>query len=218
MELDEMSVTLGGRTIGDAWDRVSRYCGLPWSGGPPETWAFQYYDTIPPSSPNVVTPSDVTAAAALHPGLTKCDLAFFVEQSEALTAWLSAIPSGSTADDLRWHAKPGDDTLVRHVGSLTAFASHHDVNFALLTKVMHRKRPHVVPIVDRHIVDWYRPITGTRSAVEAYPTLVTLLAGDLRVPAGESLSAMQREVARRTGRSVSLLRLADIVLWMGGVR
>lgn len=44
--MEDLPFVAAGREVPRALDRVRRYCGLPWSGGPPETWAWQFYDAL----------------------------------------------------------------------------------------------------------------------------------------------------------------------------
>lgn len=201
---DEIEMMLAGRATRNVWDRVCRYCGLDWSGGRAEVWAFAYYDALPSGQTNSVDPVDVVAASALHPGLVRSDLEFFVEHADDLTAWLSQIPAGVALDEL-------DDATASTVGTLVDLADQ--VTVSLLTKVLHRKRPKAIPLVDRHVLDRYRPVTGERTAVRSYPAIVDAMRSDLRGGAAVQFSAMQAEIARRTGVELSALRLLDIALW-----
>lgn len=72
-------LTLAGHRVEQAGDVIRRFCGLPWSGGPPETWASPYYDATMPAD-GLLRLTDVTAAAALHPGLSRADLRLFHER------------------------------------------------------------------------------------------------------------------------------------------
>lgn len=45
--MNDLPIVAAGREIPDGLDRIRRYCGLSWSGGEPETWAWRYYDVIP---------------------------------------------------------------------------------------------------------------------------------------------------------------------------
>ena len=45
--MQELEIVAAGREIPDALDNIRHYCGLAWSGGPPETWAWDYYDAVP---------------------------------------------------------------------------------------------------------------------------------------------------------------------------
>lgn len=205
-ELHEFALVLGGRTVEGVWDRVRRYCGLAWSGGPAETWAYRFYDVIDTDT-QAVGPVDVVAAAALHSGLSRSDLAYFHDHSSDLAAWLKVIPTDVVLRD-------ADDSLIYHLGGISAWEAAPSVS--LLTKVLHRKRPGLVPLVDAHVLDWYRPVTGERSARRAWPGLLRALRTDLQGQNALRLAIMNIELEKHLGRPVSHLRLVDIALWMGG--
>ncbi|MCY7298228.1 MAG: DUF6308 family protein, partial [Ilumatobacteraceae bacterium] len=172
------------------------------SGGLPEVWAFRYYDLIR-TDPDRMDPVDVLAAAAIHPGLSRDDLAWFDTNRPVLDDWLAGV-----GVDLQLaHA----DDAARE--SLVALAGFGGVTLTLLSKVLHRKRPHLVPLVDRHVVDRYRPITGERRPLEAWPGLIEALGIDLERNA-EPLAAIRSVLRDELGADVSALRVCDIAIWM----
>lgn len=203
---DDFPLTLAGRRIDDAGDRIRRYCGVPWSGGPPETWAFPYYDAVESGDPEIVTAVDVLAAGVLHPGLQRSELAFFREQAQTLTEWLRSVPLEASLRD-------ADDDLLNILDDLACWAV--PVSLGLLTKVLHRKRPEVVPLLDRHVIDWYRPVTGERAASAAWSPLLRSLRADLSDNAA-TLDAMRTALTPHLPRVPTAVRLADITVWMGG--
>lgn len=200
-------IVLAGRSIGPVGDTLRRYCGLSWSGGDPETWAYRYYDTLIDPEPDRLLPVDVLAATALHPGLSRADLGWFDLHAERLTAWLAATTDVDLAD--------ADDATVDHLVGLVELAG--GTRLGLLTKVLHRKRPRLVPIAERRLTDLYRPVTGERSATAAWPGIVTALAADLRLPS--NLTTIESALSSLPlDRPLSALRAADICVWMGGER
>jgi hypothetical protein len=207
----DLALAVGGRVVPDAIDVVRRYAGLDWSGGGPEVWAFQYFDRIPAVLDNVVSPVDVLCAASMHPGLSRDDLAFFVDQKDELSAWLDVVDPNLTLWD-------SDDRVLRNVESLASFEPA--VTLSLLTKVLHRKRPRLIPLLDRHVVDFYRPITGERRPVLAWPGLLRAIRADLGSPelrllvqtAAEMSGAMTR--VGDADATIGLLRFIDIAIWM----
>lgn len=203
---NEMRLRLAQREVPDALDRVRRYCGLTWSGGPPEVWAWQYYDALP-TSPDRIEPTDVLAAAALHPGLTRSDLAFFAEHRAELEAWLAPVPH-----DARLYC--ADDGLLDHLDELLGWAD--EVTLGLLTKVLHRKRPGLIPLVDRVVLDWYRPVTGERTAKAAWPKLLRSFWDDTGILGSAMLTV--KVAGELGGDAPTALRFADIALWMGAQR
>lgn len=189
-------LVLAARPIPQAPDHLRRYVGLPWSGGIPEVWAYEYFDAIPDVSPAHVLPVDVVAAAALHPGLRRPDLAWFSYQRSTVEAFLEDL------DDV--------DLTVANVSCLDVLpdvaASGTGVDLSLLTKVLHRKRPRLIPMLDRRVTDWYRFVLAARGAA-AWPELTRALARDLATNE-DALIELQRLVP------LSRLRIADIAIWM----
>lgn len=202
-------LSLAGRPvdIDEARSRVFRYCGLPWDGNAPETWGFRYFDAIETPSTAVVA-EDVVCAGALHPGLSREDLAYFWDHREDLNQWLDGFPVDlalATADDA---------TIAR----LAELPSRFDGPLlSLVTKVLHRKRPWMIPIVDREVIDWYRPLTGHRRAVDAWGPLLSRLADDLRTNR-DRLAELRFVLRMHHGLTVTDLRTVDIVIWMGSQR
>ncbi|MHB8328031.1 MAG: hypothetical protein ACYDD6_00115, partial [Acidimicrobiales bacterium] len=109
--MEDLPIVAAGRTVPDALDRIRRYCGLAWSEGPPETWAWHYYDAVPAEHDYNVTPVDVLCAAALHPGLSRSDLSFFRDRHTDLSAWLADMPDGC-------HLRETSDQVVDHLARL----------------------------------------------------------------------------------------------------
>ncbi|MGY6499923.1 MAG: DUF6308 family protein [Acidimicrobiales bacterium] len=197
-------LVLAGRPVEHATDLVRRYCGLGWSGGPPETWAYRYYDLVESDSDSV-TQVDVLAASALHPGLARSDLAWFWDRSAELDAWLAGLPGDVSLADAE------APTLSR----LDELADWSDgPALTLVSKVLHRKRPHLIPLVDRHILDWYRPVTSERSAPKAWASLLRTMQHDL-IDNRPTLDAIVHELGDELARPISHLRIVDIAVWMG---
>lgn len=199
---------LGGRELPDALDDVRRYCGLPWSGGQGEVSAFAYYDALAERrEDDIVRPVDVLSAAALHPGLRWRDLQYFSWEAPKLEAWLSTIPAGVDLAD-------ADKHLVEEVARIPERFDGHP-GLSILLKVLHAKRPRLVPILDRTLTDWYRSISSRRGE-SAWEDCVMLLHGDLASPSNRAvLRAIRSEVGVELGAVVpSELRIADIAIWM----
>jgi hypothetical protein len=212
--MDDLPIVAAGREVPAALDRIRRYCGLPWSGGDNETWAWRYFDAVP-TPEDALDATDVLCAAALHPGLSRADLNFFHDRRRDVEAWLMEIPASVRL----WEV---DDDTVERIAVLPATFS--DVAPALLSKVLHRKRPHLIPPLDRHVIDWYRPVTGRRAAVEAWAPIVSTMRDEelddqrrLTLAILESTLAAELWPERSPDErpSVSWLRMTDIAIWMG---
>lgn len=206
----ELDLWCADRWLSDPADRVWRYCGLDWSGGPPETWAFRYFDLVPSTDPDWVEPVDVIACAALHPGLAREDLAYFDRESDPFNEWLSHLPADVDLAD-------ADPDLVASVAGLGFLSG--PVGLSLLSKVAHRKRPRLVPMLDRATVDRYRPATGQRGE-QAWPALVAAMQQDLADDRNRApLLAISEEVQTQVCASAPTpLRVLDIAIWMEVLR
>lgn len=73
-----------------------------------------------------------------------------------------------------------------------------------VSKVLHRRRPQIVPLIDRRVYEFY----GTRRTSEVRRTLWE----DLRENA-EWLTELAATTQTPDGRQLSVLRLADILIW-----
>jgi len=205
---DPFILSLAGRTVDDPLDRLRRYCGLPYSGGAPETWAYRYFDLVD-SDPSCVTSVDVLAAGALHSGLSRDDLDRFWDHRSDLDEWLSGLPLDIALAD----APAG---VVEHLTTLGLLANGaFGSSISLTSKVLHRKRPLLIPLLDREIIDWYRPVTGERRAVFAWEPLIRSLQHDLAVNA-DVLAKIATQLDVELGRRLSDVRIVDIAIWMGG--
>ena len=204
-DFHQFDLAVAGQALTGTWDRLRRYCGLPWTGGPPETWAYPYYDAIE-TDPSVVGPADVVASAALHPGLSRSDLAYFHERSDQVNDWLALVPEDVPL-------REAHESVLKHLDKLAKWQAAPSLS--LLTKVLHRKRPQLIPLVDRHILDWYRPVTGERSAAAAWSPLLRAMRSDLGGLNALLLAMMNVQLEDELGRSLGHLRLLDISIWMG---
>lgn len=201
-----IGLVLAGREVRDAEDLVRRYCGMPWSGGSDETWAYRYFDAVADLEPDTVTAVDVLAAGALSVGLGKADLTWFWRAGVQLDALLAALPQNVQLAD-------ADGRTVELVQSLALMAAGSDsVSVSLLSKVLHRKRPALIPMLDKATQDHYRAQLPTRGEA-AYPSLVTTLQADLRSN-HEALERLGRALSAELKTTITPLRIVDIAIWM----
>lgn len=200
-----LGFSLGGRKISDPGSRVLRYCGAVVEGRR-EVWAYGFYDTIA-TDPRVLTPIDIVAASALHPGISRADLEFFDCVLPALNAWLDDVPE---SEDLAC----ASSTRLDHVARVAEIAGPRT---PLVSKVLHRKRPNLVPLIDRHLVDWYRFHLRDSKIREASSLRILLesLADDLMTNV-ESIDGVRDVVEQAVLQRPSPLRVLDIAIWMEG--
>lgn len=203
-ELDAIEIRAGGRMLTDNWALLARYCGI----GPPEhqeTWAFAYYDSVPSRDPDDVSPTDVLAAGSIHPGLTRPELAWFREHRRDLARWLDDVP-----DDIALAA--AEPAVVRQVADIGRWGG--PVAVPLLSKVLHRKRPRLIPPVDSHSLRWFAPVIGEDDWRRSWRRLLGALRDDIDITNYVLLNTLGAAVAVETFARPAALRVLDILLWM----
>jgi hypothetical protein len=198
----------GSVDLPDALDDVRRFCGLPGAGGGPEVFAYPYFDALEERrEDNVIRPVDVLAAGSLHPRLRKQDLAYFIEHRQELEVLLADLP---TDVDLADASAALIDLLSKIESRLQPTCG-----LSLSSKVLHAKRPRLVPMLDRALTDCYRHETGLRGEA-AWPSVVPLLAADL-ARIGNRMDIKQIIADLETSglsKLPSELRVADIAIWV----
>ncbi len=200
------ALVFGDEALPHWCEDIRRYCGLSWPGGPPEVWAYPYFDAEPSAPDDVIRPADVLRAAALHPGLTRENLAYFIDHGPRLSTSLGSLPADVDLADA------GPEVVAR-VQALSELADP-TTNLALISKVLHIKRPRLVPMLDRTLVDHYRSRLQVRGAT-AWKPLVRALADDLRAPGNHAaLISFSASVTDELETVPAALRLADIAIWM----
>jgi hypothetical protein len=196
-----------GEPLPDARDQIRRYCGLTWSGGGPETWAYEYFDSTPTGPDDLVVPPDLLASAALHPGFGQAEMVFFNSGgAEACQKWLSGLPRDVDLAD-------ADEQTITWLFDLLRISE--GIGLSIVSKATHHKRPRLIPLFDRALVDRYRRTTGIRGEA-AWPALVRSLRADLALEGNRRfLGDVRDEIARELrGPVPSDLRLMDIAIWM----
>ena len=206
--MTDSTLVCAGKPLATARDQIRRYCGLPWSGGEPETWAYENFDLMPTGPDDLLGPPDYLAAAVIHPGFASAEMTFFRQDggNEVCRAWLSVLPRDVDLAD-------ADEETLDHLTELSSLADGRWLS--ILSKVTHRKRPRLVPLFDRATVDRYRPITRQRG-VAAWPSLVRALQADLATDENRQYFAGLRVelTPELMGPVPSDMRLMDIAVWM----
>lgn len=196
---------LAGRPIHDVTDQVRRYCGLSWSGGEPETFAFRYYDALPHEPGAPAGPLDLVTCVALQPTITPKELAWFFDEGfEHVDRWVEDLP---VTVDLA-HA---NEMLVEHLTTLGQITNA--VPLALLSKVAHRLRPRLIPLYEGTVGAHYRQLTGARGE-SSWRRLVPEIANDLRVNEHQIYRTLDQIGGELGPLTPSPLRLLDIALFM----
>ena len=177
------------------------------------TEEYPYYDGIDDRSPNEVLPVDVLATLGVNSFIQNAASIRHIhrEMSHACTPWLKRLPVEAALTAEQW---PEGD-----VASLFAAAcSIHQVGMARATKVLHRKRRNLIPMLDNVLIEHYVGRSGlTRAQVKDRAAAVGMEA--LNCFRGDLLAGY-REIQDLRGRlavegfDFTPVRTLEILTWI----
>jgi hypothetical protein len=191
-----------GPVIHDPTDRMLRFCREE----------YPYYDALPSGDPDQVEPLDVLAAVAVN-GFFNANAATIRTVHRGLAAacdsLLPVIPRN--ADLLT-----SDPSFSDLVALLRAAVKVPKVLIPVATKVLHRKRPNLIPILDNVVLAHYlgRLPPATQDKTRAAGVAVEVL-GRFR----DELTVVRSEVdaiafnLAAAGFVLSPVRVLEVLLW-----
>lgn len=196
-----------GLRIAEPLDRLGRFCREE----------YAYYDAVAQEDPDKVTPLDVIVTTAvnafstasarkirdIHRGLLK------------VQPLLAEVPREVSLQD----ASALDLDAVRRL--LKAAVAVPGVLVAVATKVLHRKRPALIPILDSVIIGYYRQSSGERwlsaawederRAAEAAVRVMQLFREDL-LGVRDQLEQLTRQLSSE-GFRLTPVRALELLIW-----
>ena len=210
-----MRLARGTREIFDAETLLEEYIGPRRRG---LRYAYPFYDgLVTNGDPNRLCTGDLLAPTLVG---APVDL----DRMKTLTSLMPLMQRG--LDELPENATimgAGDD-LLKKVAAIydpldDPSVEDRDVKGSLLAKVLHRKRPALIPLFDSRVRDFYRSDSavppaprGERTFREYMEMLIPLIQEDLRENAEEFGRLAQ--VAPDDGPPLTPLRVLDIIVWM----
>jgi hypothetical protein len=210
-----MKLAMGTREIFDAESLLEEYVGPRKRG---LRYAYPYYDgLVTNGSPDLLCTGDLLAPALLGVTVELDRMHTLSQLMPLLQRGLDALPSNGTL------AGAGDSVLDLVAALYDPLddpdVEDRDVKGSLIAKVLHRKRPALVPLFDSKVRIFYQhercvpaaPKDG-RDWREYMGLLVRAMQHDLRENAEEFEHLCHLVPA--DGPSLSPLRVLDIVVWM----
>lgn len=159
-----------------------------------------------PDVANRVTSDDLVALATLSvpvQGSAAREL-LAGETGRRVSEILSTIPADASLSDERGRALLLSSEVL---AAWQAIREVHTFGPVRTSKLLARKRPHLVPIYDRHIKDQFR----AAHSGDQWSTWVEMFEDDALVA---HLTSLRSEAG--VPANVSLLRVLDVVVWMAG--
>ena len=175
-------------------------------------YAYPAYDTLETNSAASLVDGDLLAPMLLGAHVDAGRFALLREMLPALEA-VADLPEVPLQD--------ADDDHVLCVAGLFGILDEpryagRGIRGTIVSKVLHRKRPELVPLYDSRIFEAYTaPGAIPRSTDHAWQQFMALLCTQMRddlQAEGESFSALE-ELAAAEGTPVTQLRILDILVW-----
>lgn len=195
-----------GCTIPDPSERLRSFCA----------GEYAYYDAIPSADPDRIEPLDVLVTVAVNSFVNTASKVYRVHQGmrDACEPLLPEIPEEADLVDLdRWHEP------LRVL--LHAAVQARDVLIPVATKVLHRKRRMLIPMLDNIVLQYYfrepglKPLLAASQnkakAADVAMHALDLFRADL-IATKEMLSSLQADLAEG-GFALSSVRILEILLW-----
>lgn len=177
-------------------------------------YAFRTYDVRPAHREEGLLPEDILAANLLSLRLTASDvIPLFAEGDGAPQRLLEAMNNAlETLREARpFEAHPStsdlDQTLAALAAANEAAKGVKGWTSVTVSKVLHRHAPQIVPIIDSRVRSFY----GVKKSQDQM--LYHQLWSDLRENKGW-LTELGQDYSTPDKRELSLLRVADIIIWM----
>lgn len=177
-------------------------------------YAFRTYDVRPPRRDKGLLPEDILAANLLSLRLSARDvIPLFADGDgaprELLEAMNSALAALREARPFEDHPSTSDldQTLAALVAANEATKGVKRWTSVTVSKVLHRHAPQIVPIIDSRVRGFY----GVKEGQDQ--KLYHQLWSDLRENKGW-LTELGQDYSTPDRRELSLLRVADIIIWM----
>ena len=196
-----------GLTVDLSTDLLLRFCR--------EEWA--YYDGIPDRDPNRILPDDVLVTVAMNSFVNNAEKVRTVHRGMA-RACDRLLPDIPVDADIRSFDLDGKIALEL----FTAACRMRDVLLPVATKVLHRKRPGWLPMLDNVILFAYLEALG-RSGMKARTQEGEKAAGVgvfVMNAFRKDLEAAEDEVGaigvvlRGVGTPMTPVRILEVALWM----
>lgn len=191
-------------------DLLARYCS------PASMYAWPHYDID--RTPSELTPTDLLAPAMLSYPIRRDYFEPMLQRSgepnpyARLHEAMQRVIEDADAADFAFDEVPMNELANRDrpgwgcvLEAFDATSGCRGITPVAVSKILHRKRPRLVPLIDSRVHGFY----GTRTTGE----LIERIHGDLTTHAA-LLGKWRDPYTLRNGTKMSPLRALDIVIWM----
>jgi hypothetical protein len=171
--------------------------------------SYRSYDLAPVQQDDVLTEADISVANAMIARMSPQVIARIYQRAPVINVALAQIPASASlaesSDSIPWQPL---EELMRAMQGIP------EVKLARQTKVLHKKRPALIPILDSVLAKYLRRVDGLRRTGDEARDAVELIQSFKR-ELDASLSALRalQDELRRRDVDLTECRLLDLFLW-----
>ena len=186
----------------------------PWESASPQQRravmrrGYSLYDGLPAQPGNEIRLTEIYGSAGIYSRIILNDAIRFLVRAEDAVPFLRRIPDGACLEEAT------DDQLNAAAELVDLFATAQHVGRGKATKVLHKKRPHFMPILDSVVFDFlwknFPHIVRQGSPTVEYIRLYR----DVLVARRPILSQTQAGLTAAQF-PLSMTRVLDFIIWLG---
>lgn len=204
-------------SVAEAASTLQAYLGYPNGDDRADkaVYAWPHYDGFQSGhGPDELGDGDLLTPVLLNVGMTIAGFAGLKVLRSEMEARLSEVPKGvglGEADD-------SDIATVARVFALLDSHPIHGVKGTTLSKVLHRKRPELIPLHDRFVYGAYVPHSVPRADNRTWEHYFTLLMHVMRddLNAADAAWVALAKKSSPGAPTLTPLRALDIIVWTKG--
>jgi hypothetical protein len=176
--------------------------------------AYEGYDKIQVPQDHVLSPSDILLANNIKARISSKDFLRIWRNKQQIEEWLRKIPADVCLSDTSLN----DEGLWENLkGLFAAFCRCNNISYSKTTKIVHKKRPNLIPIVDRvYVAGKYlgdRWLGARDRDISEYLVAATKYIRDDVVHNLSTLKSIQARLRDKKQIDLTLLRIFDILLY-----
>ena len=183
-----------GETIQDCISKVKNFCMLDAT--------YRNYDLVTVKEDNFLTMSDVQLANKMGARMGKRAAQSVVDKAEKINSALVSVPAGLELSNntVPWAA----------LENLFRATLGPGIHAARATKILHKKRPKLIPILDSVVVSYCQSVNrySDRDEVSRMVECVRTI----KIDVDRNLDIFRRLISV-TGLKLTIVRVHDILIW-----
>jgi hypothetical protein len=183
----------------DAQNRLVRYFS---NGG------WEIYDGVEVSQDNILTIHDIVISVALNSRVNRNSIWYLWQQKYLIEEALSRVPINAHLDS---EQVPWNELFFL----FESFCRVRYVKEAVTTKILHKKRPYLIPVYDRVVSEFFKPqmkdvrYPGNAGFLVSYLELFR----EIMITHKEEIYTL-RDFADKKGWHVTPIRVLEVLVWI----